>query len=233
MTARSWTRDRMRVLMAEFERQADPTRAPDMKRYMKGRFSFFGIGSVERRRIQRDVFKEAPTPTQAELVEITRTSWRRKERELQYFGADYVRAHIGDCDAAFLSHLEFLITHKSWWDTVDLLAIHGVGPLAKRWPRVRKEMDRWIESEDPWIARSAILFQLTYKNDTSRQRLFRFCKARMRDQDFFVRKAIGWALREYSRTNPTAVRRFVAQNEANLSPLSSREALKLLKKKPA
>ena len=228
--AKTWTSERLDALETAFDEARDPERAVHMARYMKDRFAFYGIAAGPRRALQREVFRGAPKPTQRELVRITNASWRKKQRELQYFGADYVRQHVDVCDASFLRQLEKLITTKSWWDTVDLVAAHGVGSLALRFPSIRKRMNVWIDAENMWIARTALLYQLGYKADTDAGQLFDFCERRASDSEFFIRKAIGWALREYSKTDAKAVRNFVRENDKELSGLSKREALKWLER---
>src|SRR6266540_1420745 len=120
----------------------------------------------------------------------------------------------------------FGITNKSWWDTVDALAAHLVGPIVANHPATVSTMDEWAGEENVWLARTAILHQLTYKEATDTERLFRYCVTRADHRDFFIRKAIGWALRQHAWTDPGAVRRFVAAHTDRLSPLSVREALK-------
>ena len=115
-----------------------------------------------------------------------------------------------------------------WWDTVDSLAIHTTGTMVATHPGLVHEMDLWVESENIWIARTAILHQLMFKDRTDTNRLFTYSEMHMADTEFFIRKAIGWALRHYGRTDPEAVRLFVSKNEASLSGLSKREALKNL-----
>ncbi len=134
---------------------------------------------------------------------------------------------------AFLPVAEHMIATKSWWDTVDLLAANVVGPLVAATPALRSEMDRWLVSDDLWLARSALLHQLKWKGDTDADWLFAACLTRAGDTEFFLRKAIGWALREYSKTDAAAVRRFVSDHDAELSGLSKREALKWLDRRAA
>jgi 3-methyladenine DNA glycosylase AlkD len=226
--ARSWISERLAALETLFKAEEDPKRATDMARYMKDQFAFFGFPATERRALQRQAFAGAPGPTETDVKRLTKACWRKKQREFQYFGADYVRQHIEVCDQTFLSQLEFLITHKSWWDTVDVLAGHGVGGLARRFRPVADEMDNWIDSDNMWIARAALLYQLGFKADTDADQLFGFCERRIKDTEFFIRKAIGWALREYSKTDPRAVRSFARKHDTELSGLSKREALKWL-----
>jgi 3-methyladenine DNA glycosylase AlkD len=133
------------------------------------------------------------------------------------------------CGPGFLAPIRTLVTTKSWWDTVDSLAKNGAGGLVLRYPELAGTMDRWVESENMWLRRTAILHQLGFKERTGADRLFRYCELRAHEQEFFIRKAIGWALREYSKVDADAVRRFVADHDAALSGLSKREALLWLK----
>lgn len=133
------------------------------------------------------------------------------------------RAALGPDD---VSALRRLIATKSWWDTVDTLAAWPVGSIVERHPAVVAVMDEWIVDDDIWLARTAMLHQLRFGQHTDVDRLFRYALRRADSQEFFVRKAIGWALRQYARTDPEAVRSFVAANEGRLSSLTRREALK-------
>ena len=148
------------------------------------------------------------------------------EREYRYFAVDYLRRHVKRLSSGFLPVARHLVSTDSWWDTVDLLAAHVVGGLVAADPRLRTGMDAWIEDDDLWVARTALLHQLRYKEATDTGRLFAYCVRQSGHPDFFVRKAIGWCLREYAKTDPRAVRDFVAAERARLAPLSVREALK-------
>ena len=128
----------------------------------------------------------------------------------------------------FPGHLRTLITTKSWWGHLDALATRVVGGLVQRHPGLVAEMDAWSAETDMWLVRTAILHQLHYGDQTDTARLFDYCTRQAGHPDFFVRKAIGWALRHYARTDPDAVRAYVAANRDRLSPLSIREATKHL-----
>jgi 3-methyladenine DNA glycosylase AlkD len=124
--------------------------------------------------------------------------------------------------------LERLITQNSWWDSVDLLAGHLVGVYFQKFPEQRVLfVQRWDESKNMWLQRSVLVFQLKYKASTNTELLFQYCRKYSESKEFFIRKAIGWALRELAKTNPDSVIRFV--NETQLSGLSRREALKHIK----
>ena len=195
---------------------------------MRGQFAFYGIPAPVQTTIARAASRDLRAPTEAELDGIARTCWQQDHREWQYFACGYLRRYVRIASPGFLDTAEDLITSKPWWDTVDALASRTVGPLVRAHPELSREMDQWVSSDDVWLARTAILHQLTYKQGTDRERLFDYCVRRASDSEFFIRKAIGWALREYSKTDAEAVRSFVAENASTLSGLSRTEALKWL-----
>ena len=211
-----------------YREAADPDRAPAMVAYMRNQVSFLGISAPRQKELTKVVLAGLPPPAEADVVAVVQACWALTEREFRYFGCGYARRHIKRCGPTFLPTLEAAISTDSWWDTVDALASHGVGPLVRAHPPLLTEMDRWIDSSDLWLARSAIIYQLGAKAATDTARLFDYCERRAGDTDFFIRKAIGWALREYAKTDPAAVRRFVSDHDAELSGLSKREALKHL-----
>jgi 3-methyladenine DNA glycosylase AlkD len=201
-----------------------------MAAYMRNQFEYYGITAPDQRRLAREALDGLPAPSEAQLAAIARTCWKQTEREWQYFACDYLRCYISIASPSFIETARDLITTKPWWDTVDALAIRTVGPLVRNHPSLVRAMDRWITSDDIWLARTAILHQLTYKASTDPDRLFGYCMERASDAEFFIRKAIGWALRQYSKTDERAVRTFVKTNRAALSGLSAREALKWLER---
>jgi len=213
-------------LMATYGSARDDERAAAMRAYMRDQFPFFGITNARRRALSREVLAGLPRPDEADLREVALACWKLPEREYQYFACDWLRRHARVCTPDFLATARTLITDKSWWDTVDALAAHLVGPIVANHPAIVSTMDEWAGEENTWLARTAILHQLTYKEATDTERLFRYCVTRADHRDFFIRKAIGWALRQHAWTDPVAVRRFVAAHTDRLSPLSVREALK-------
>jgi len=212
-------------LVSAFEASRDPLQAAAMSAYMRNLFPFLGIPTLARRAITREALASLPRPDQADLTGIATVLWVRDEREYQYAACDLLSRCQEVCTADFLPTAGRFITTKSWWDTVDGIASSVVGPLVSRHPDLAAEMDLWIDSDNFWLARSALLYQLRFKGATDAARLFRYCEVRAGDTEFFIRKAIGWALREYSKTAPDAVREFVAHHASELSPLSRREAL--------
>ena len=209
-----------------FRAAADPNQAQRMRAYMRDQFRFLGLPAPRQRTLAKALLEGLPKPTQADLEAVAAGCWRRDEREFQYFACDLLRRHVAVADASLIEPVKVLITTKSWWDTVDTLASRVVGRLVATYPELVSTMDAWVVSDNLWIARTAILHQLTYKQATDTDRLFRYCTAQAGHRDFFIRKAIGWALRQYAWTDPDAVRTYVATHD--LAPLSRREALKNL-----
>ncbi|NUT22418.1 MAG: DNA alkylation repair protein [Hamadaea sp.] len=207
-------------------RHADPERAAAMAKYMRDQFPFLGIPSTPLTVLQREAGTGLPRPESADAAEIALGCWEFDEREYQYVACSYLRKYAKALDEDFIGVLRELIVQRSWWDTVDALAAHVAGPLVSAYPSLVSVMDQWAEQEEMWLTRTAILHQLRYKGETDVDRLFGYCRRQAGHPDFFIRKAIGWALREYAKTEPDAVRRFVAATE--LSGLSRREALKNL-----
>ncbi|GAA2583005.1 DNA alkylation repair protein [Dactylosporangium fulvum] len=206
---------------------ADPEKAAPMRAYMRDRFEFLGITSAPRRELTRQVLKGRPGPAEGDLTEVALACWALPEREYQHFACDYLRRHAAVLTPAALPAVQTLITTKSWWDTVDILASNVVGVMVAGHPALVSTMDAWAAGSELWLVRTALLHQLRYKERTDADRLFGYCTRWAGERDFFIRKGIGWALREYSRTDPGAVREFVAAHP-ELSALSVREATKHL-----
>ncbi|MBC2902725.1 DNA alkylation repair protein [Streptomyces cupreus] len=213
-------------LTAAYGAAADPERAGPMRAYMKDAAPFLGLTTPVRRALSRTVLAGTPRPDEADCTAVALRCWRLPEREYQYFAVDYLRRHAGRCSSAFLPVTRHLVSTASWWDTVDLLAAHVVGALVAADPELTADMDAWSTDGDLWIVRTALLHQLRYKERTDTERLFAYCLRQSGHPDFFVRKAIGWALREYAKTDPDAVRDFLAREKGRFAPLSVREALK-------
>ncbi|MCF1594983.1 DNA alkylation repair protein [Streptomyces muensis] len=213
-------------LTATYSAAADPERAAAAQAYMKDIAPFLGIPTPERRALSRTVLQGTPRPDEADCTAVALRCWQLPEREYHYFAVDYLRRHVGRCSSGFLPVTRRLITTVSWWDTVDLLAVHVVGALVAADPELGADMDAWIVDDDLWVARTALLHQLRFKEHTDSRRLFAYCLRQSGHTDFFIRKAIGWALREYAKTDPDAVRNFLARERGRFAPLSVREALR-------
>ncbi|MGW0557799.1 DNA alkylation repair protein [Streptomyces sp. NPDC002926] len=215
-------------LTAVYPTGADPTRAAEAAAYMKDIAPHLGIYTAARRALSRTVLRGTPRPDEADCTAIALRCWELPEREYQYFAVDYLRRYVGRCSSGFLPVVRRLVVTLSWWDTVDALASHVVGPLVTADTELKSAMDTWIDDDNLWVARTALLHQLRYKDATDTERLFGYCLTRADDPDFFIRKAIGWCLREYAKIDPDAVRDFVDGARDRLSPLSVREAMKHL-----
>jgi 3-methyladenine DNA glycosylase AlkD len=204
---------------------ADPERAGPMRAYMRGQFAYLGIPSPKLKQLIRAMAVPKPL-SEKQLRETALKLWRLPEREFQYVAVALLRRDAKLCGPGFLATARDLIVAKSWWDTVDELAVHVVGVLVRQHPELVSTMDEWLTGDNLWLSRTAILHQNGWKTQTDPQRLFRYCVTQAGHPDFFIRKAIGWALRDYAWTEPEAVRQFVAANAEVLSGLSKREALK-------
>ncbi|MFG2550701.1 DNA alkylation repair protein [Streptomyces sp. NPDC048581] len=212
-------------LTTAYAAAADPERAVAARAYMKDVAPFLGIPTPERRALSRTVVQDTPRPDETDCTAVALRCWQLPEREYHYFAVDYLRRHVGRCSSGFLPVARHLITTVSWWDTVDALAAHVVGGLVAADPRLTADMDAWIEDDDLWVARTALLHQLRYKERTDTERLFAYCLRQSGHPEFFIRKAIGWCLREYAKIDPDAVRDFLARERGRFAPLSVREAL--------
>ncbi|MHA6251173.1 DNA alkylation repair protein [Oceanobacillus sp. CAU 1775] len=210
-----------------FKAEAKDENAFPMEKYMRNKFSFLGIKTPKRREVMRRFYKESEILKLSFQREFVLGLWDLKEREFQYAATDYIISSLKKLEKADILLIEKLIITKAWWDTVDMLAQRAVGEIAKNHPEVITEViEGWIVSDNMWLQRSAILFQLKYKEDTDAPLLFRFIETHASSKEFFIQKAIGWALREYSKTNPQLVKNFIENNA--LSKLSIREGSKYL-----
>lgn len=198
-----------------------------MQAYMKDVAPLFGVKATPRRALFKEHLAEHGPPDPLELPAIVRSAFAAPERELHHTAVDLLVKQARKLSPDDLPWIEELITTKSWWDTVDTLAVHVVGTILKRHPKdVARWNRRWIDSDDLWLNRTAILFQLRWKADTDRALLFANIERHAARKEFFIRKAIGWALRAFAATDPEAVKAFVQAHA--LSPLSRREALRKL-----
>lgn len=212
-------------LASLLDRKANPAKAPAMEAYLRHQFRFFGVSSPDRREViasLKPLLKKLDAETVARFVKLC---WEHPNREMQYGGMELFALFATNPGASVIDTCEWIITHKSWWDTVDYIAPNIVG----RWLKVHPDeivpvTSRWIDSGNLWLQRSCLLFQLKYKTDLDFPLLSQFILQLNHHPDFFIRKAIGWSLRSYARQNSEAVKQFV--DATPLHPLSRREALK-------
>lgn len=217
-------------LLSLLEEHRNDKEAVSMKKYMKGRYEYFGIKSPLRKELARQFRMENGPIRPEHLDEMVRWCWQAPERELQYIAMETLGREARKAGSSHLSLYEFMILNKSWWDTVDYIAANLVGPYFQLYPQeIKTVCDRWMASGNIWLQRSCLLFQLKYKDQTDVVLLDGFIQLLKESKEFFIRKAIGWILREYSKTNPDFVLQYIQQHK--LSGLSEREALKWLKNK--
>jgi len=229
-----WAQDVVRRTTHALEDAADPDRAPLMSAYMRDRFPFLGIGTPLRRSVLRQAWDGLPVPSPAEVGVAAGALWQLPCREYQYAACDLLGVHLGTARRArrypprFLTEVvRPLVVEKAWWDTVDSLRSVAVGPLVEAHRELVTTMRAWSRSQERWLVRSALIHQLGYRGRTDEALLLDLCAEHAGDREFFVAKAVGWALRTYARTAPDVVRRFCAEHP-ELSPLARREALKHL-----
>lgn len=224
----------LRTLRQELVKLADPDKAIQMRRYMKSAMPFHGVPSPLVKQLCRDLFPGFP-PANAEQWRAEALSiWREaKFREERYAAIEYTRTRQAKAfqDRKALAVYEEFIVTGAWWDYVDIVASHHIGELLKiDQAAISKKMLVWSRSSDMWKRRSAILCQLTFKGETDLDLLYRCIEESMSSKEFFLRKAIGWALRQYARVDAKEVIRYVKLHKEKLSPLSKREALKAILK---
>lgn len=214
-------------LITAFEAHANPEIAAGAEKYLRNQYPFYGIPSPARAIIFKDFIKIYGLPDIVHLDEIILNAWQLPQRDMQYAAMNVLDKTIKKMPSQSISLLEKLIVQKSWWDTIDYIAPNLVGPLFKRYPEIRDEtISRWMVSGNFWLQRSCLLFQLKYKQVTDEKLLFELCARLSGEKEFFIRKAIGWALRQYARTAPEQVRDFVENTDLQL--LSRKEAIKHL-----
>lgn len=200
--------------------------APDIIRYFRNQFGSFGLKNGDRRKLTKQFIVATKQFSQKELVETIELLWSRSEREFQHTGMELIDHHRKKFDRSIKKVLQYMISHKSWWDTVDFIASHTVGHAFKTNQLRQEDLYEWNESDDLWLIRTSILAQLKYKSYTDWALLQELIIPHLDHKDFFIRKAIGWALREYSKTEPNLVLDFVENH--TMSGLSQREALKIV-----
>lgn len=220
----------VRSIRALLEKHADPKAAVRMKRYMRDQFEYLGLKGPVVGELLKGHYIEYGLPAISDLDPIVRDLWSLPQREFQYIATSLISKFEKELPENFIETLEYLLVTKSWWDTVDTISTGVVGTHFKRFPKTHKKyLAKWRRSENFWLRRTAILFQLKYKQDTDFDLMCDIIRENLGSKEFFINKAIGWALRQYTRVDPQAVRQFIKGTP--LHPLSAREALKWLEKK--
>ncbi|WP_425467168.1 DNA alkylation repair protein [Pseudalkalibacillus caeni] len=220
----------VRELESFFYSHRNDDDAEPMKKYMRDQFEFLGIKTPERKKLLKTFIKEHGMPQENNFNQTIEELWQLPEREYQYIAISLLDKALKKLPVDIILLLEHLIVTKSWWDTIDSIASGLVGEFFRLHPHLKDiTTRRWMDSGNMWLQRTAILFQLSYKTETDSVMLFKYIKESSDSDEFFIQKAIGWALREYSKTEPAMVEKFI--EEESLAPLSRREGLKVIKKR--
>ncbi len=211
-----------------FLQYSNEEKAHQMSKYMKGKFSFYGIQSPIRREISRDIITSLKPLPISEIIDLIKILWSAEHRELQYLAMDIIDKRKGSLNASHLELGEYLVLNKTWWDTVDYLSTHFFAPILISMQVTERHayILKLVEHPSMWMNRVAIIFQLMRKSETETELLELSVIPHIASKEFFHQKAIGWALRQYSTTNPLWVRDFLDVHD--LAPLSKREASKYL-----
>ena len=213
-------------LITDFEENRNELLAESMSKYMQDKFRFLGVRGATRTEIYKKYFPDA-RKTKTIDWDFVESCWNKEEREFQYVVVYYLKAMKKFLKREDISKLKYLIVTKSWWDTVDLLA-KVVGSLVIRIEGYDQIMLEWSKDSNIWLKRVAILYQLSLKEKVDKQVLDKILVNNLGDSEFFINKAIGWALRDYSKFNPEWVREFLEKNKNDMVNLSLREASKYL-----
>ena len=220
------------TLRHELRRVADPEKAKSMQAYMKSEMRYLGVPAPQSDTVFKSVFAPLEFTDAAAWRETVLYIWRNARFREERYGAIALarqRRFAKYQTIEALPMYEEMIVTGAWWDFVDTVAAHGVGGLLRNSNGpVARTMRQWSRSPDRWKRRTSILCQLTFKKDTDPKLLYACIEPSIGSPEFFLRKAIGWALRQYARTHPDDVHRYVVKNSTRLSPLSRREALKQL-----
>lgn len=214
------------ALLATLQQNADPDRATMMAAYMRNQFTYLGIPTPLRRQLAKPFIQQLKTRQDIDWTFIDRC-WDDPCRELQYAALDYLNAIRLRLSPTDIPRLRQLAVSRSWWDTIDCLD-RIIGSIALRHPAVNETLLAWSVDDNLWLRRIAIDHQLLRKQKTDTALLERILCNNLGQTEFFINKAIGWALRDYSKTNPDWVRDFIDRHRHGMSPLSIREASRYL-----
>ena len=213
-------------LYEEMIQHKNEEQAQRMSKYMLNKFEYIGIKTPERRKIFKNFFKEYKNEEKIDW-EFVNKCWENKYREFQYIAADYLKNMKDKLTINDIPKFKRLILEKSWWDTIDNLDM-TIGALALKDSNVNKILLEWSLDENIWLRRIAIDHQLLRKEKTNTELLEKILKNNLGQAEFFINKAIGWALRNYSKTNPERVKNFIEENKEKMAKLSIKEASKYL-----
>jgi 3-methyladenine DNA glycosylase AlkD len=220
----------VKALERAFIPLADAAKAQAMKAYLLNQFEFLGLPAPVRRQAVRDLSKVV-WPSSTELLQVAELLWQKPEREYRYTAVDLLRKHSALLCVNDLPALQALLLREPWWETVDGLSAviaEVLHAAVMHNANATQVMDVWLKHPSHWVRRSAMLHQLGWRLDTDTVRLFGYALQLADEKEFFIRKAIGWALRDYARWHPQVVTDFLVQHRSQLSGLTVREAAKYL-----
>ncbi|MFM0212564.1 DNA alkylation repair protein [Paraburkholderia sediminicola] len=227
MTPRAFGKE----IKAALAPHADAERALAMSAYMRNHFAFIGVPTPQRRQAVLPVFKRLPMESADHLLACVNVLWSMSEREFQYVATDLLARNWKTLTVTDIPHLLALAQRSAWWDSIDPLA-GVVGDVLKaartHTPEVQAAMDAALQHESLWVRRIAMIHQVGWRDHTDEERLFGYARSLAAEGDFFIRKAIGWALRDYAWHAPQQVSAFLSASKDIMSPLTLREASKHL-----
>jgi 3-methyladenine DNA glycosylase AlkD len=220
------------ALRKEFTKHADSKVSKDAAAYMRNQFEFIGIKTPLRRELATDLVNESKKLSERELIELCKELWKQPEREFHYIACDLLAKNAKRLSPSYVKRdAPWFIKNKSWWDTVDSVR-KSIEVVVSANPELKAEMEKWIVSNNIWMVRSALIHQLTLGSKTDEKLLFKFCEIQAEENEFFIAKALGWALRSYSYVDPKAVKKFI-KDHPELTPLAKREGMKAINRKSA
>lgn len=225
----NWAKEVVTNTKQAFKNAGNKKVAQGAANYMKNISPFIGISSPKRRDLTKKAWQNLSTPTEKELITAAKLLWKLPQREFQYAACDLIGKYIKVCTPKTLEQITILIKTKSWWDSVDLLGTQVISPLTLKYPETRKTINKWNNSKNIWLIRCAIQHQRGHKSKTDLDFVLKICQKHINNPEFFVAKAIGWALRDFAKINPGKVKEFLKKNPS-MSMVSKREALKGLKR---
>ena len=217
-------------LRKELAKHADPEVKEGAAAYMRNQFEFLGVKTPLRRELSKDLLRQSKDLSERELVASCKDLWAQPEREFQYVACDLLAKNAKRLSPTYVRRdAPWFLKNKSWWDSVDSIR-KSIEVVVSANPELKSEMEKWIVSNSIWVVRSALIHQLTLGSKTDAKLLFKFCEIQAQETEFFIAKAVGWALRSYSYVDSNAVKKFVKAHP-ELTPLAKREGLKALIRK--
>jgi 3-methyladenine DNA glycosylase AlkD len=211
-------------LVHSFNAHANTQRAQATAKYFKNNFEFYGFDAKTRRQLIQSFYKQQGIGQASQVNEICYWAFNQHEREWQYFAMEHAFKHRKHWTPETIQLIHFMLITKSWWDTVDYIATHCVSFMALQMPKLLPTIHQWNQDQNIWLIRTSIIYQNLFKKKTDSEILFGHILPHLHRKEFFIQKAIGWALRQYAQTDAQAVLHFCQTQP--LSALSKREALK-------